>query len=186
MNADTTQTVLPQYAPVPQPKTSPAENRLTDEDFLTQERERTKEAILATLQHMKNDLQVAGDVRLWTKRYPWAVVGLATAAGFVAASAVASPATHQKPEPMATTGSSCRCRENAQPAPVHGSWGKHLGWLREPVMDLLRTAATTFAATSLQAMKTASQSGFASSDTSRDDSSVSDSSAVAQPPADLI
>ena len=67
-------------------------------------------ATRAALQNAAGDLQSslksAADIRLWTRKFPWAAVGVAVATGFVAASVVkpaqaASPATpHPTPDPQ--------------------------------------------------------------------------------------
>jgi hypothetical protein len=61
---------------------------LTESDFLQLEATRARDAIEETLRRLKGDLEHAADVRVWTRRYPWAALGVAAVAGFAAATAV--------------------------------------------------------------------------------------------------
>lgn len=62
--------------------------RLSETEFLKHEAESARRAIDATIEQMRETLKDAGDVRAWTKQFPWTAVGLATAAGFLAAAAL--------------------------------------------------------------------------------------------------
>jgi len=53
-----------------------------------------KQAISKTIADLKVDALTAADIRLWSQEHPWAVVGAAAAAGFVAATLV-TPAKDQ-------------------------------------------------------------------------------------------
>lgn len=46
-------------------------------------------AVSRTLDHMRESLKDAGDVKAWARTYPWTTMGAATAAGFLVASALA-------------------------------------------------------------------------------------------------
>jgi hypothetical protein len=72
----------------PKPNAPHSRDDLTESDFLQLEGTRAREAIDETLRRLKDDLERAADVRLWTRRYPWAALGAAAVAGFAAATAV--------------------------------------------------------------------------------------------------
>jgi ElaB/YqjD/DUF883 family membrane-anchored ribosome-binding protein len=71
-----------------------AQAKLTEAQFLQQTAAEVKAAISKTIGDLKQDALTAADIRLWSKEHPWAVVGAAAAAGFVAATLV-TPAKNQ-------------------------------------------------------------------------------------------
>jgi ElaB/YqjD/DUF883 family membrane-anchored ribosome-binding protein len=68
--------------------------KLTEAQLLQQTAAEVKQAISRTVARLKQDALTAADVRLWSQEHPWAVVGAAAAAGFVAATLV-TPAKDQ-------------------------------------------------------------------------------------------
>jgi len=71
-----------------------AQAKLTEAQILQQTAADVKAAISKTIGDLKKDAVTAADIRLWSKEHPWAVVGAAAAAGFVAATLV-TPAKNQ-------------------------------------------------------------------------------------------
>src|SRR5690349_8805325 len=65
-----------------------AQAKLTEAQFLQQTAAEVKAAITKTVDDLKKDALTAADIRLWSKEHPWAVVGAAAAAGFIAATVV--------------------------------------------------------------------------------------------------
>ena len=65
-----------------------AQAKLSEAQFLQQTAAELKAAISQTVGQLKQDALTAADIRLWSKEHPWAVVGAAAAAGFVAATLV--------------------------------------------------------------------------------------------------
>jgi ElaB/YqjD/DUF883 family membrane-anchored ribosome-binding protein len=68
--------------------------KLTEAQLLEHTAAEVKQAISRTVARLKQDALTAADVRLWSQQHPWAVVGAAAAAGFVAATLV-TPAKDQ-------------------------------------------------------------------------------------------
>jgi hypothetical protein len=62
--------------------------KLSETEYLAREADQARAAITATMDQMRDSLKEAADVRAWARRYPWATLGAAAAAGFVAAKAV--------------------------------------------------------------------------------------------------
>jgi hypothetical protein len=62
--------------------------KLSETEYLAREATEAQAAIQATLEQMRATLKDAADVRAWTRQYPWATLGVAAAAGFVAAKVV--------------------------------------------------------------------------------------------------
>ncbi len=77
--------------------TSPAD--LSETEYLAREAEQARGAISNTIGRMRQSLVDAADVRAWARRYPWATVGAAAAAGFVAAAALVPGRRREQPEP---------------------------------------------------------------------------------------
>jgi hypothetical protein len=61
---------------------------LSETEYLTCEANAAREAISDTLAQMRQSLKDSADVRAWARQYPWATLGAAAAAGFLAATAV--------------------------------------------------------------------------------------------------
>jgi hypothetical protein len=61
----------------------------SESELLREEAQLASEAIRQTLRSMQGDVKEAADVAAWTREYPWASIGVAAAAGFLAASALA-------------------------------------------------------------------------------------------------
>src|SRR5918993_813495 len=68
--------------------------KLTEAQVLQQTAADVKQAISKTIADLKADALTAADIRLWSQDHPWAVVGAAAAAGFVAATLI-TPAKDQ-------------------------------------------------------------------------------------------
>jgi hypothetical protein len=62
--------------------------KLSETEYLQREATEAQAAIQATLEQMRASLKDASDVRAWARHYPWATLGVAAAAGFVAAKVV--------------------------------------------------------------------------------------------------
>ena len=71
--------------------------KLSETEYLAREAQEAKAAFHATLDQMRASLKDAADVRAWARRYPWATLGVAAVAGFVAAKTVL-PNRHRSPE----------------------------------------------------------------------------------------
>ena len=71
-----------------------AQAKLTEAQVLQQTAADVKQAISKTMADLKVDALTAADIRLWSQEHPWAVVGAAAAAGFVAATLI-TPAKDQ-------------------------------------------------------------------------------------------
>jgi hypothetical protein len=67
-----------------------SDSELSEADYLARESELTKLALTRTLEDLKSSLRSTADLRLWTRKHPWAALGIAAAAGFSAAAVVAS------------------------------------------------------------------------------------------------
>ncbi len=65
------------------PSANPAE--LSEAQFLQQQAELAREAISRTFSHFTSGLGKGANPMEWTKEYPWATLGAAAVAGFVAA-----------------------------------------------------------------------------------------------------
>jgi hypothetical protein len=125
---------------------------VSEASYLAGQEANAKAALQQTLDDLTRNLKVAGDPCLWTKRYPWLSVGIATAAGFVAARAVApsrkrAGAPAQSP-PASTPESSPR------PQSLFTD-----GKLSSLIWDLLRTALLGYVATAVQPAKKESEIG---------------------------
>jgi hypothetical protein len=84
---------------------------LSEAAFLTRESELTRQALARTLDELKSSLRTTADLRVWTRRHPWAALGIAAAAGFSAATVVAGRRTNRTSNRAETTR-----REEAQSA----------------------------------------------------------------------
>lgn len=62
--------------------------KLSETDYLAREADDARGAISKTIGNMRTSLAEAADVRAWARKYPWATLGAATAAGFLAAGAL--------------------------------------------------------------------------------------------------
>jgi ElaB/YqjD/DUF883 family membrane-anchored ribosome-binding protein len=62
--------------------------KLSETEYLQREATDAQAAMQATLEQMRASLKEAADVRAWARHYPWATLGVAAAAGFVAAKVV--------------------------------------------------------------------------------------------------
>jgi hypothetical protein len=60
----------------------------SESEFVQQQSRQAEAALSASLAEVKQRLADAVDLRLWTRRHPWASVGAAAAAGFTAATLV--------------------------------------------------------------------------------------------------
>jgi ElaB/YqjD/DUF883 family membrane-anchored ribosome-binding protein len=63
--------------------------KLPETEYLRMQAEDAQDAAAQTLRRMRKNLADAGDVRAWTRAYPWPSVGLAAALGFLAVRALA-------------------------------------------------------------------------------------------------
>jgi hypothetical protein len=100
--------------------------------FLAQQAAAAKIAIGQTLMEMQKTAKEAGDLRWWTRHYPWAAVGTATLLGFF----VAPILTRESPTPPQTTAT----RNGRAAAPS----------LLSSVIDLLRGVIVTAVTTALK------------------------------------
>jgi ElaB/YqjD/DUF883 family membrane-anchored ribosome-binding protein len=112
----------------------------SEQEFLKDEMENARAAIVQTLEHLKTDLKTAADVRLWAREHPWATVGAAAAVGFLAAAALIPEAEPKKrPEELERP----RHREHVpDQKPLASS-----GWLSSmlvPLVDLARSWTERF------------------------------------------
>jgi hypothetical protein len=115
----------------------------SEDAFLGDEARLAQAAILRTIEDLKHDLAYAADLKYWTENHPWAALGIASAAGFLAAAAIvpshsghAHPAS---PEPIRA----------AEPAPRPA--GSNLAWLMVPLVDLVKTSVERYIASVTQA-----------------------------------
>jgi len=76
----------------------PLDERPKAADSLDREAQQARDAISHSLDQLRDSLKDAGDVRAWTRQYPWASVGVAAAAGALAALAIA-PRRRGEPQP---------------------------------------------------------------------------------------
>jgi hypothetical protein len=83
-------------------------------------------------------------VKTREKEYPWAAVGVAAAAGFVAATAVTSQGPHK-----ADYGEEPRRRRRAGRRSASERRSNRMGWLWNRLYDLIKTAITTAVASSI-------------------------------------
>jgi hypothetical protein len=116
------------------PRPDPLKNEnLSEAAFLQGEAQTAKAAIVRTLEDLKEDLRTAADLRLWTEQHPWAALGIASLAGFMAASVVVpSPNGHAEP---------AQEQQAAQRRESRGGWA----WLMVPLFDLLKTSVEKYA-----------------------------------------
>lgn len=118
--------------------------RLNETEFLRQEADAARQAISATIEEMRATLKDAGDLSVWAKRYPWASMGVATAAGFLAAAAFVPKRRHSSDdEPeflrrvLADEQIAERVKQIAEESPDHRRGGG--GLVQSVAMSLLRT-----------------------------------------------
>lgn len=116
---------------------------MSEASYLAAQEANAKAALQQTLDDLTRNLKVAADPCLWTHRYPWLSVGVAAAAGFVAARAVA-PSRERAAAP-------------AQSPPAHSAESSPRpqspstdGKLSSLIWDLLRTALLGYVATAMQ------------------------------------
>ena len=76
---------------------------LPEQEFLAQQVADAQAAIEQTLNDLRQSLKTAVDLRLWTRQHPWACVGMAAAAGFAAAHAVATSSHEPSSTPSTST-----------------------------------------------------------------------------------
>jgi hypothetical protein len=73
----------PAFASLPPPR-----SELSEAEFLEREVTEAKADLQNALSGLKSGLTSSADLRAWVKRYPWAALGTAAAAGFAAGTAV--------------------------------------------------------------------------------------------------
>jgi hypothetical protein len=88
MNADTQSSEPSSGATFPSERAPEFDS--SESAFLTRESELTRVALARTLEELKASLRTSADLRVWTRRHPWAALGVAAAAGFSAATLVAA------------------------------------------------------------------------------------------------
>jgi len=69
------------------------ESRLSESEYLARESALTRAALVRTFDDLKKSLRMSADVRIWTRRHPWAALGVAAVAGFSAATVVTAKRT---------------------------------------------------------------------------------------------
>jgi hypothetical protein len=69
------------------------ESGLSESEYLTRESALTRAALACTFEDLKKSLRTSADLRLWTRRHPWAALGVAAVAGFSAATVVTAKRT---------------------------------------------------------------------------------------------
>lgn len=126
------------------PTSAPRGKELSEAEFLQAEMKRTQAAMQTALHDLRGSCSTAADVRLWTKKYPWAAVGLAAGAGFATA-ALLTPSREKRPRQRASdfadhvkSGGDSKAPDEVKSA---GLLGGLMGMLMGPLMSL----ATTFA-----------------------------------------
>jgi hypothetical protein len=138
--------------------------RLSAVAFLDQEAQVARAAIVRTLQDLKEDVKSAADLGYWTRRHPWAAVGLASLAGFLAATAVV-------PSRGADAGGDHEPQPSREGGLARGAALDGLSWLVVPLVDLLKTLVETYVTGAIQSRSQASAPGAGvqqSSSTSRE------------------
>jgi hypothetical protein len=118
--------------------------RQSETEYLAGEADAAREALAATLAEMRQSLKDSADVRAWAQKYPWATLGAAAAAGFLAASTVVPRrrSDSQEREPMlverilADEQIAARIKELAE---EDQSATKRSGLVSSVAMTLLRT-----------------------------------------------
>src|SRR3954471_18982522 len=71
--------------------TSPAKKRAerqSESEFLAAQSADAKQAVLDSIDELKDSLAQAADYKVWTRQHPWAAVGIAAVAGFAAATVI--------------------------------------------------------------------------------------------------
>ena len=77
----------------------PELSRLSESEFLARQAEEAQKAIRAKIERIEQTLKDSADLQAWTREYPWASVGAAALAGFVAAAAITpTSSSRQKKE----------------------------------------------------------------------------------------
>jgi hypothetical protein len=147
------------------------DDNLSAADFLNKEAEMARAAIVQTLQALKEDVKNAADLHYWTREHPWAAVGVASLAGFLAATAVI-----RAPETEAEARRDRQPREAHENGQPRATAASGLGWLMVPLFDLLKTSVEKYVAGAVQSGSQA----FAEADASRS-SAPSSEAAEANP-----
>jgi ElaB/YqjD/DUF883 family membrane-anchored ribosome-binding protein len=121
-------------------ESKPADNT-RETEFLDRQVVDARAAIDQTLARMRETLKQANDLKGWAREYPWATVGAAAAAGFLAAKLLA-PRRHRSDEPstllhrvLADDEIAARLRELADS--THDEKPRRLGSLASTVMKML-------------------------------------------------
>src|SRR5688572_10869507 len=83
------------------PASEPHGRELSEAEFLQAEMKRTQAAMQTALHELRGSCATAADLRLWTKKYPWAAIGLAAGAGFATA-ALLTPSREKPPRERAS------------------------------------------------------------------------------------
>jgi hypothetical protein len=110
--------------------------------FLSDEARLAQVAILRTIEDLKHDLAHAADLKYWTEKHPWAALGIASAAGFLAAAAIV-PSHNGHAQPASP--------EPQRPAePARSPAGSNLAWLMVPLVDLVKTSVERYIASVTQ------------------------------------
>lgn len=136
-------------------RTSPGEQRLdpasrpdvSEADFLGEEAQRAKAAVVRSLREIQEDLKAAVDIREWAREHPWMAVGIASLAGFAAAAAsrpaedAPEPSADGQAEPASTVSGK---QASAARSETWHALGAALGWLAVPLADLVKTAVEKF------------------------------------------
>jgi hypothetical protein len=71
------------------PQHAPADHR-SESDFLAAQAAAAKAALASTWTRMQDDLKSTADIPSWARKYPWPVIGIAAAVGFLGATALKS------------------------------------------------------------------------------------------------
>ena len=77
----------------------PGDSQATESEYLAAQADAARLAISRSLGAVRASLKSAGDVKAWTREYPWPSLGLAAVAGFLAAEALVAPRRHTKEPP---------------------------------------------------------------------------------------
>jgi hypothetical protein len=123
----------------------PAEPDMSDkfvgeEALLDQQAAEARAAFEQTLNELKQSLRDSAKLKVWAKRYPWAVAGAAAAGGFLLATAICSPrgaAAAAEPQPTNGQPTGGQPTGGAPPphAPPHTGW---LAWIIAPLIELIK------------------------------------------------
>jgi ElaB/YqjD/DUF883 family membrane-anchored ribosome-binding protein len=118
-----------------------AKAKPTEAQFLRQTAAEVKAAISKTIEDLKGDVLTAADIRLWSKEHPWAVVGAAAAAGFVAATLVTPAKDQDLKEKFAELIDTVKSQNGGQSKPEQAKSG---GGMLAPLLAMAAGAAQNY------------------------------------------